>query len=193
MSFCVTTEMWWPVYVEGEGLFYLLCKKHDTSNPQNETKVFNKEPCKWFRPEAFEDHCCMSQHKNAVSVEMLQRVSTFQRTLDERERVAEDVLLKVFTAAYWIVKEELPNHKIKSLLNLLEELGLKDLKRFLHRSQGALREIFLTIGKLCKMSFYVVRSKKDIFQPFSGWCNWYLCYVADDNVCPILQWIVSIN
>ncbi|CAH3179840.1 unnamed protein product [Porites lobata] len=46
MSFCVTTEMWWPVYVEGEGLFYLLCKKHDTSNPQNETKVFNKEPCK---------------------------------------------------------------------------------------------------------------------------------------------------
>ena len=27
MSFCVTTEMWWPVYVEGEGLFCLLCKK----------------------------------------------------------------------------------------------------------------------------------------------------------------------
>ena len=153
MSFCVTTEMWWPVYVEDEGLFYLLRKKHDTSNPQNKSKVFNKKPCKWFCPEAFEDHCRTSQHKNAVSAEMLQRVSTFQRTLDEQERVAEDVLLKVFTDAYWIVKEELPNHKIKSLLNLLEELGLKDLKRFLHRSQGALREIFLTIGKLCKMSF----------------------------------------
>ena len=51
---------------------------------------------------------------NAVSAEMLQRVSVFKRTLDERERVAEDVLLKVFTAAYWIMKEELPNNKIKS-------------------------------------------------------------------------------
>ena len=52
---------------------------------------------------------------NAVSAEMLQRDSLFQRTLDEREIVAEDVLLKVFTAAYCMYHEnELPNHKIKS-------------------------------------------------------------------------------
>ena len=102
------------LHVEGEGLFCLLCKKNDTSNPQNKSKVFNKDPCKRFRPEKFEDHCRTSQHMNAVSAEMLQRVSVFQRTLDERERVAEDVLLKVFPAAYWIMKEELPNHKIKS-------------------------------------------------------------------------------
>ena len=105
MSFCVTTEMWWPVYVEGEGLFCLLCKKHDTSNPQNKSKVFNKEPCKRFRPEEFEDRCRTSQHMNAVSAEMLRRVSVFQRTLDEREIVAEDVLFMVFTAAYWIMKK----------------------------------------------------------------------------------------
>ena len=42
---------------------------------------------------------------NVVSAEMLQGDSVFQRTLDERERVAEDVLLKVFTTAYWIMKE----------------------------------------------------------------------------------------
>ena len=97
--------MWWPVYVEGEGLFCFLCKRHDMSNPQNKSKVFNKEPCKRFRPEEFEDHCRTSQHMNAVSAEMLQRVSVFQRTLDEREIVTEDVLLKVFTAAYWIMKK----------------------------------------------------------------------------------------
>ena len=114
MSFCVTTEMWWPVYIEDKGLFCLLCKKHDMSNPQNKSKVFNKKPCKRFRPEEFQGHCCMWQVMNAVSAEMLQRVPVFQRTLDKRERVAEDVLLKVFTAAYWIMKEELPNHKIKS-------------------------------------------------------------------------------
>ena len=97
--------MWWPVYVEGEGLFCFLCKRHDMSNPQNKSKVFNKEPCKRFRPEEFEDHCRTSQHMNAVSAEMLQRVSVFQRTLDERKIVTEDVLLKVFTAAYWIMKK----------------------------------------------------------------------------------------
>ena len=105
MSFCVKPEMWWPVYVEGEGLFCLLCKRHDMSNPQNKSKVVNKEPCKRFRPEEFEDHCRTSQHMNAVSAEMLQRVSVFQRTLDEREIGTEDVLLKVFTAAYWIMKK----------------------------------------------------------------------------------------
>ena len=82
--------MWWPVYGEDEGLFCLLCKKHDTSNPQNKSNVFNKESCKPLRPEQFEDNCRTSQHMNAVSA-MLQRVSVFQRTLDERERVAEDV------------------------------------------------------------------------------------------------------
>ena len=101
MSFCVTTEMWWPVYAEGEGLFCLLCKKHKTCNPQNKSKVFNNKPCKRFRPGEFEDHCRTSKHMNAVSAEMLQRDSVFQRTLDERKRVAEDVLLKVFTATYW--------------------------------------------------------------------------------------------
>ena len=108
MSFCVTTEMWWSVFVEGDGLFCY------TSNPQNKSKVLNKEPCKRFRPEEFEDHCRTSQQMNTVSAEMLQRVSVFQRTLNERERVAEDVLLKVFPATYWIKKEELPNHKFKS-------------------------------------------------------------------------------
>ena len=105
MLFSVKTEMWWPVYVEGEGLFCLLCKRHDMSNPQNKSKVFNKEPCKRFRPEEFEDHCRTSQQMNTVSAEMLQRVSVFQRTLDELEIVTEDVLLKVFTAAYCIMKK----------------------------------------------------------------------------------------
>ena len=94
-----------PVYVEGEGLFCLLCKRHDMSNPQNKSKVVNKKPCKRFRREEFEDHRRTSQHMNAVSAKMLQRVSVFQRTLDEREIGTEDVLLKVFTAAYWIMKK----------------------------------------------------------------------------------------
>ena len=150
LSFCLTTKIWWPVYLEGEGLCCLLCRKHDTFNPQNKSKMFNKEPCKRFCLEVLSDHLQTIQHKNAVSAETLLRVSCFQKTLDERERVAEDVLVKVFTATYWLMKEELPNHKIKSLLQLL---GMKDLKHLLHRSQGALRETFLTLGKTVQDTF----------------------------------------
>lgn len=88
------------MYVEGEGLYCLLCKKHDTFNPLNKSKNSNNEPYKQFRPEALAEHLQTTQHKNAVAAEMLQRVSCFQKTLDERERVAEDLLVKVFTAAY---------------------------------------------------------------------------------------------
>ncbi|XP_078370311.1 E3 SUMO-protein ligase KIAA1586-like [Oculina patagonica] len=84
---------------------------------------------------------------------MLQRVSCFQKTLDERGRVAEDVLVKVFTAVYWLMKEELSNNKIKSLLQILEQVGMNDLKYFLYRSQDALREIFLTLGKTVQDTF----------------------------------------
>ena len=78
MSFCVTTEMLWPVMLKAR-VCSACCakKKHDTSNPQNKSKVFNKEPYKRFRPEEFEDHYRTSQHMNAVSAEMLQRVSVF--------------------------------------------------------------------------------------------------------------------
>ena len=123
MSFCVPPEMWWPVYVEDEGLF---CLKHDTSNPQNKSKVFNKEPGKRFRLEEFEDHCRTSQHMNAVSADMLQRVSVnpWQRRKSHRR------------CAYWIMKEELPNHKIKSLVTPWAYMysGLAATKKTLQRA-----------------------------------------------------------
>ena len=52
----------------------------------------------------------------------------FQRTLDERKRVAEDVLLKVFTATYWIMEKKVPNDKIKSHV---QPLGLTYIPGFL--------------------------------------------------------------
>ena len=168
------------MYVEDEGLYCLLCRKHDTFNPQNKSKFFNKEPCKRFHPEALADHLQTIQHKNAVSAEMLQRVSCFQKTVD--------VLVKVFTAVYWLMKEELPKNKIQSLLQLLEQVGMNDLKHFLHQSQGALREIFLTLGKtvqdtfLCKLKQaahfgLLVNDVTDIFVAN----KWYLLHSFTTN------------
>ncbi len=52
---------------------------------------------------------------------------------------------------YWLAKEELPNCKISSLLEVFEQLGLTDMKYFEHRSAGAVREMFLELGRHIKL------------------------------------------
>lgn len=43
-SFCKKTGLNWLVYVEGRGMFCLLCRKHDATNLQNKSTKFNTEP-----------------------------------------------------------------------------------------------------------------------------------------------------
>ena len=146
-SYCNQTEVWWPVFVEGQGLYCLLCTKHDTENPQNKKKIFNEEPSTRFRPEALSDLIGTKQHRDAVTTELMQRVSCFQKQLDHQENVKDDALVKVFTSIYWLMKEEIANRKIISMLEMLEQIGLDEVKYFNHRSAGSLREMFLTIGQ----------------------------------------------
>lgn len=42
MSYCETTNLWWAIFSEGEGLYCYLCRKHDTMNTQNKTKDFQQ-------------------------------------------------------------------------------------------------------------------------------------------------------
>ena len=48
---------------------------------------------------------------------------------------------------YWLAKEEIANTKFGSLLELLEQVGFKDLKFFQHRSASSVRETFLLLGR----------------------------------------------
>lgn len=123
-------------FSQKERVYSYLCRKHDTMNTQNKTKEFQQRS-KRIRPEAFTDHCKTVQHQNAISSEMLQKVSFFQREISEREKVADEVLVKVFETVNWIIKEELPNCKVRPMLLLLERLGLKEMRHFQHRSQTA--------------------------------------------------------
>ena len=51
---------------------------------------------------------------------------------------------------YWLAKEEVANKKLVSLLKLLKQVGLEDMKFFQHRSQGSIREMFLLLGHTVK-------------------------------------------
>jgi len=77
--------------------------------------------------------------------ELFQRVSTFHKEIIKKEDVAFDVVERVFTSIYWICKEEIPNRKILSILEMYENIGISEMKYFHHRSQRSLREMFLTL------------------------------------------------
>lgn len=51
---------------------------------------------------------------------------------------------------YWLAKEEIANKKFGSLLELLEQVGLKDMRFFQYRSAGSVREMFLLLGKVVR-------------------------------------------
>ena len=72
------TGIWWLVFQANEGMFCLLCKKHDTHNAKNKTKYFNEIPAIRFKPETIRVHADSPQHKLAIQLEMLQRDQSFR-------------------------------------------------------------------------------------------------------------------
>ena len=146
LNFGNKTGIAWLVYEEGKGMFCYLCKKHNTENQQNKSKVYNATPCVRFKKSAVQEHLATQQHKDAIEAEMLRRVSVFHKEIQERKIVKDDVIFKAFYSAYWLIKEEISNRKFSSVLDLLKLLGLDEMKYFQYSSQGSMREIFLALG-----------------------------------------------
>jgi len=142
LSFDKTSGLWWLVYEENKGMFCLLCQKHNLKSSHGNSDVWNTSPSVRLRHEAVQDYVTTAQHKEAIKLEMMQRVSTFQK-----HEVNEKMLEKTFIAIYWLAKEEISNQKLIPLLELLENLGVSELKYFQHRSRPSVREMFITLGK----------------------------------------------
>jgi hypothetical protein len=144
-SFSQDTGLWWLVYIEQQGMYCLLCKKHHNLNPNNKD-IFCKKPGLRYRKEAIQDHSKSKVHKAAELEENIQRVSPFQKEVDNRKEYASEVLFNAFTSLYWLAKEEVANNKFNSLIKLLEIVGVTHMKHFNHSSAGSIREMFLSIG-----------------------------------------------
>ena len=148
LAYCSKTGIWWLEYVEGKGMYCLLCRKHNTKNEQNKSKVLSSDPAVRYRKPTITSHADSRQHLAAIEAEHLQRVSTFHKESVNRENVADDVLYKALMSVYWIAKHEIPIHKLVPLLQLLEKVGVTEMKYFTHRSGGSVRELFLTLGQV---------------------------------------------
>lgn len=161
--FCSKSGIWWLVYVENEGMYCLLCRKHNSKSSQNRSETFSSDPSTRFKLNTVKEHMACTKHQTTVKNELLNRASYFQKQVNEKESSKVVVLQEAFHAVYWLANESIANRKITSLLDLMELLGLEELKYFTHRSRGSLREIFLTIGntlrdqicrKVQEQSFY---------------------------------------
>ena len=96
-------------------MFCLLCRKHNLKSRRSKSDVWYTTPSVQLRREAVQDHLTTTQHKEAIKLEMMQRVSTFQKQVNEKHEVNENVLEKTFTAIYWLAKR-ISNQKLIPLL-----------------------------------------------------------------------------
>lgn len=127
-------------------MFCFICKKHNTENSKNKSKVYNSTPSVRFKKSALKDHSTSQQHKDAIEAEMLSRVSQFHKEVTEKEKVKDAVLLNAFLGAYWLAKEEIANRKFSSLIDFLKIVSPENMKFFTYSGEGTVRSIFLAIG-----------------------------------------------
>ena len=65
--------------MEGEGLYCLLCKKYGARNLQNKTEQFATVGSARCKVDAIIGHQDCAKHKGAMMVEVLNKISVFQK------------------------------------------------------------------------------------------------------------------
>lgn len=126
---------------------------HDCENPFNHQKKFNQVPAVRFKKSALvgkDGHSGSQQHEMAIQREHNKRVSYFHKEFETQPQTKDSVLHDAFLSAYWLAREEIANRRFISLLELEEILGVPEIRRFDHRSQGSQRELFLLLGQALK-------------------------------------------
>ena len=59
----------WLFCVDGEGMYCKLCRKFDVKNHQNQSKIWNTEPCTTLRKDMLARHEASAMYKEAVEQE----------------------------------------------------------------------------------------------------------------------------
>lgn len=63
ISHLEATDLWWLKYIEGKGMFCLLCRIHNSSNKFNKQETLNLSASINFKQSAIKDHAISKAHK----------------------------------------------------------------------------------------------------------------------------------
>ncbi|VDI37058.1 Hypothetical predicted protein [Mytilus galloprovincialis] len=147
----LNSKNWWLCFVENDGMFCLVCKKHQMKHPQNQRSVFASTPSVRFKIDSLNTHVQSKLHIAALQNELLQQVSVFHQEVIKKTEVNNTVLNQVFSSAYFLMKEFVANKKLLPLLQFIEKIfEVEHLKFFQHRSARSQTEIFRTLGDVMK-------------------------------------------
>lgn len=144
-------DHWWLCYVEGEGMYCLICRKHQMRHPQNQNEVFVSTPSVRLKLNAISTHSSSNLHSSALQNEMLQKVSCFHQEIVKKSEVQDSVLEQTFSTAYFLMKSFIANRQFVPLLDFIERIyNVESLKYFEHRSAGSQADIFKLLGQTVK-------------------------------------------
>ena len=125
----------WLVYCEGEGMFCLLCRVHNTKNKYNKQNIFNLAPSTNYKHSAVSDHARASGHTSTVICELERRNSSLANQYKVAHEVADKVTYNAFLSSYWLGKEEVANKKLLSLIDLEKHIGVTEMREFKNTSE----------------------------------------------------------
>ena len=99
-------------------------------------------------PDTVEGHFKCGLHKDAYEANQRRQNSHFDREKEKKSNnVEKQSLFWSVQALNWLVKEETASTKITSLIELIEKMGVADLKYFQKRSGPVLCKVLLLIAK----------------------------------------------
>lgn len=147
------SNYWWLCFIEGQGMYCILCRKHNMKHTLNKRDIFVNTPGTRFLEDALKGHASSGVHKAALQTELVQKMSVFHSEICNKELVEVSLYEKVFWTAYFLMKNFVSNRKLLPLLDMIENVyDYENLKYFQHKSAGSQREIFLTLGDTVRES-----------------------------------------
>ena len=87
---CKSTGIWSLCYIDNKGMFCSLCRIHNTTQPANQSRIWNNSPNTRCRPESIRGHLkdsSKAMHSDAVNREMLKQNSYFVQREKKKENL----------------------------------------------------------------------------------------------------------
>ena len=103
------------MFVEGNGVYCILCRKHNAHSTQNKQEKFASEPSVRFKTSALSGHLKSNTHSKVVELEQTQRGSIFQKEVTNRKAAEAKTIECVMRNLYFLMKVEISNRKAAQL------------------------------------------------------------------------------
>ena len=81
---CSVANCFGAVFVEGQGLYCLLCKRHNNCSAQNKAEKFAAVPSTRFKRATLKEHKASKAHKDTIAIHDTQKHSVYHKEEEEK-------------------------------------------------------------------------------------------------------------